>query len=71
MDDGHLGYEYVPSGGYCDPDVFMGAIWYQRIKQFLLNNGTPNPVRDPMHSRHECMHMYVGARLHCLDPSFQ
>ena len=36
MDDGHLGYEYVPSGGYCDPDVFMGAIWYQRIKQFLL-----------------------------------
>ena len=26
-DDGHLGQEYVPPGGFCDSDVFFGAVW--------------------------------------------
>jgi hypothetical protein len=39
FDDGHLGQDFVPPGGFCDSDIFFGALWYQRLKQYALNNG--------------------------------
>ena len=39
-DDGHIADDLeVKPGGYCDNDVFVGGLWAQRIKQYLLNNG--------------------------------
>jgi hypothetical protein len=42
---------YVPPGGFCDSDLFFGAIWFQRVKQYCLLNGIAvmevnNFVRD-------------------------
>ena len=39
------------TGGFCDSDVFFGAIWFQRVKQYCLLNGIAvmevnNFVRD-------------------------
>lgn len=39
FDDGHLGQDFVPSGEYCDSDIFFGGLWHQRLKQVLLSNG--------------------------------